>query len=185
MRYNTIRSLDISNGSGVGIAAFLQGCPFNPHCENCFNPETWDFNGGKEWTKDVEDKFIELASRPYIRRVSLLGGEPLAGQNLDGVLNLVNKIRLSLPNKTIWLYTGYDFDSIKHSFEESKKMLQAPWKESSIKRWKIISQCDVLVDGRYIDSQRNPSLKWKGSENQRVIDIPESLKQGKVILYST
>ena len=105
MRYNQIRECDIANGEGIGVALFVQGCHFK--CKNCFNPETWDFNGGKEWTPEVEDKFIELASRPYIKRISLLGGECLADENLDGVLNLVNRFRLLLPEKTIWLYTGY------------------------------------------------------------------------------
>lgn len=181
MRYAQVRECDVSNGENVGISLFVQGCPF--HCKNCFNPETWDFNGGKEWTQEVEDKFIELANRPYIKRISILGGEPLAEQNLDGVLKLVNKFRLSCPNKTIWLYTGFDFDFVRHSFEESKKMLQVSWKDSAIKRWDIISNCDILIDGRYIESQRNPSLHWRGSSNQRVIDVQESLKQNRIILF--
>ena len=105
IHYASIRNLDISNGEGVGVALFVQGCPFNPHCYNCFNPETWNFNGGKEWTPEVEDKFIELASRPYIKRISLLGGEPLADENLDGVLHLIDRFRLSFPNKSIWIYS--------------------------------------------------------------------------------
>ena len=181
MRYAQVRECDVSNGENVGISLFVQGCPF--HCKNCFNPETWDFNGGKEWTQEVEDKFIELANRPYIKRISILGGEPLAEQNLDGVLKLVNKFRLSCPNKTIWLYTGFDLDFVRHSFEESKKMLQVSWKDSAIKRWDIISNCDILIDGRYIESQRNPSLHWRGSSNQRVIDVQESLKQNRIILF--
>lgn len=105
IRYAQIRSLDLSNGEGIGVALFVQGCNF--HCKNCFNPETWDFNGGKEWTQEVKNKFLELANRPYIKRISILGGEPLADENIDDVLDLVNKIRHSLPKKTIWLYTGY------------------------------------------------------------------------------
>lgn len=181
MRYNQIRECDIANGEGIGIALFVQGCHFK--CKNCFNPETWDFNGGKEWTPEVEDKFIELASRPYIKRISLLGGECLADENLDEILKLVNRIRLLMPEKTIWLYTGYEWEFIKDSFEESKKFLQASWKDNLIKRYKIVSQCDVLVDGRYVDSLRNVTAKWRGSSNQRVIDIQESLKQNKVVLY--
>ena len=101
MRYASIRSMDISNGEGVGISLFVQGCHF--HCKNCFNKDTWDFNGGKEWTQDTEDKLIELANKPYIKRLSILGGEPLADENLDGVLHLVDRFRLLLPSKTIWL----------------------------------------------------------------------------------
>ena len=108
IHYASIRNLDISNGEGIGVALFVQGCPFNPHCYNCFNPNTWDFNGGKEWTPETEDKLIELASRPYIKRLSILGGEPLADENLDGVLHLVDRFCLLLPNKSIWLYSGYE-----------------------------------------------------------------------------
>lgn len=192
MRYASIRELDISNGENVGISLFVQGCP-EPHCKNCFNPETWDFNSGKEWTQEVEDKFIELASRPYIKRISILGGEPFAEQNLDGVLNLIHKLRLSCPNKSIWLYTGFEWDTIHDNtlqnmyengigglslIEEVEETL-----EFVKKRRKIISQCDVLIDGKYIDSQRDITLKYRGSSNQRVIDVQKSLEQNRIVLY--
>ena len=193
IRYASIRNMDISNGEGVGVALFVQGCPFNPHCYNCFNTDTWDFNGGKKWTQEVEDKLIELANKPYIKRLSILGGEPLADENLDGVLHLVDRFRLSLPNKSIWLYSGYEL-SLKKEYipvddfwndedEEYYRFITDP-KDNNIsdfKRSVIISKCDVVIDGRYIDSQRNPSKKFAGSDNQRVISITESLKQGKVI----
>jgi anaerobic ribonucleoside-triphosphate reductase activating protein len=202
--------MDISNGEGVGVSLFVQGC--DRHCFNCFNSETWDFNGGKEWTEETKNKFMELIDRPYIRRISILGGEPLAEQNLDDVLSLIkeirekypifqnpnsknigksrvledensNEIRISFPKKTIWLYTGYKFAQIKDAFMKSKKWLQASWKHSAITRWDIISNIDVLVDGEYIDEQKDLTLKWRGSKNQRVISVPETLKQGKVVLY--
>ena len=201
MRYASIRELDISNGEGVGVALFVQGCRFA--CKNCFNPETWDFNGGKEWTNEVKEKFLELIDRPYIKRVSLLGGECLADENLDGVLDLVteinkrynipqdivcnnnsdrnilnensDEIRLSLPNKSIWLYTGYTWDQI---FTDGVFLTRdcAGWK-----RREIVKQCTVMVDGRYIDSQRDITLKWRGSKNQKVILIKESLRKGEII----
>lgn len=144
----------------------MQGCPFR--CYNCFNPETWDFNGGKEWNEEIENKFMELAKRPYIKRISILGGEPLADKNLQGVLNLVNKIRLLLPQKTIWIYTGYTWEQcLEHQI-----------------RKEIVTICDVLVDGEYIDSQRDITLKWRGSSNQRVINIQETLAKNKIILHS-
>lgn len=144
----------------------MQGCPFR--CYNCFNPETWDFNGGKEWNEEIENKFMELAKRPYIKRISILGGEPLADKNLQGVLNLVNKIRLLLPQKTIWVYTGYTWEQcLEHQI-----------------RKEIVTICDVLVDGEYIDSQRDITLKWRGSRNQRVINIQETLAKNKIILHS-
>ena len=193
MRYASIRSMDISNGERVGISLFVQGCRFC--CSNCFNKDTWDFNGGKEWTPEVEDKFIELASRPYIKRISILGGEPLADENLDGVLNLINKIRLLMPEKTIWLYTGYKAKLIQESIktddfwndiDEEYSYFSFEPRDSFINTWKrikITKLVDVLVDGRYIDSQRDISLRWRGSKNQRVIDIKESLQQGEVVLY--
>lgn len=187
MRYAQVRSMDISNGEGIGVSLFVQGCPFNPHCYNCFNPDTWDFNGGKEWTQDTEDKLIELASRPYIKRLSILGGEPLADENLDGVLHLVNRFRLSLPNKSIWIYSGFTWESIMN-YEPSETDDFDYIEESYVdglyeKRKQIISQCTVMVDGRYIDSQRNPSKKWAGSDNQRVIDIRKSLEQNQIVLH--
>lgn len=193
MRYASIRSMDISNGEGVGISLFVQGCHF--HCKNCFNPETWDFNGGKEWTPEVEDKFIELASRPYIKRISLLGGECLADENLDGVLNLVNKIRLLMPEKTIWLYTGFTWEQLTKNLsrlhmldylllEEYEKEERFSSKEYlAWKRFNILKNVDVLVDGRYIEELRDITLKWRGSSNQRVINAQESLKQNKIILH--
>ena len=159
-----MRSLDISNGEGTGVALFVQGCPFR--CHNCFNAETWDFNSGKEWALEAENQFIELASKPYISRVSILGGEPLADENLEDVLKLVNKIRLLLPDKTIWLYTGYLWrDLMKNDLRKA-----------------IVSQCDIVVDGQYIESLRDTTLEWRGSSNQRVIDVQETLKSNSLIL---
>ena len=207
IHYASIRNLDISNGEGIGVALFVQGCHF--HCYNCFNTETWDFNGGKEWTQEVKEKFLELIDRPYIKRVSILGGEPLADENLDDVLDLVTEInkrynfqkvdsvnpckmgvsevknsdrfRLSLPNKSIWLYSGYTWNQVMNpvitdDFNPSRDELPH-------KRKEIVKQCTVMVDGKYIDSQRDISLKWRGSDNQRVIDIRQSLEQNRIVLH--
>ena len=213
MRYAQIRSMDISNGEGVGVSLFVQGC--DRHCFNCFNSETWNFNGGKEWTEETKNKFMELIDRPYIKRISILGGEPLAEQNLDGVLSLIkeirekypisqnpnsenigksrvledensNEIRISFPEKTIWLYTGFEWDQIMDikviqpifSCKDLENKIQ-----NVLKRQEIIKQCDVLVDGEYIDEQKDLTLKWCGSSNQRVIDVKQSIKQRKVVLY--
>ena len=184
MRYAQIRELDVSNGEGIGVALFVQGCHF--HCYNCFNPDTWDFNGGKEWTPEIEDKLIELASRPYIKRLSILGGEPLADENLDGVLHLVDRFRLLFSNKSIWIYSGYTWEECQPFSEEGllKGSDFAPNLQKILyKRQQIIALCDVMVDGRYIDSQRNPSKKWAGSDNQRVIDTRKSLEQNKIVLH--
>lgn len=192
IHYAQIRECDVSNGEGIGVALFVQGCKFR--CYNCFNPDTWDFNGGKEWTQEVKNKFLELANRPYIKRISILGGDPLAEENLDGVLDLINEFRLSLPQKTIWLYTGYQTKEIY-----KKHFILSPSAEDIVnthtdfevieesindkKRSKIISQSDVLIDGQYIDSQRDITLPWRGSANQRVIDIKQSLQKGEIVLW--
>ena len=176
IRYAQIRSLDLSNGEGVGVALFVQGCHF--HCPNCFNPETWDFNGGKEWTEEVKNKFLELANRPYIKRISILGGEPLAEENIDGVLDLVNRIRLLSPQKSIWLYTGYDFvDILKDAAEKKDK--------ESLMRFMILKNVDILVDGKFIEFMRDITLPYKGSKNQRLIDIQKSLQKGEIVLWQT
>nr|DAD59583.1 MAG TPA: 4Fe-4S single cluster domain protein [Bacteriophage sp.] len=177
MRYAQIRAMDISNGEGVGVSLFVQGCPF--HCFGCFNSETWDFNGGKEWTKETKDKFMKLIDKPYIRRVSFLGGECLAEQNLDGVLDLIKEIRISFPTKTIWLYTGYSYSEIFRG----QSLCLSQEGLNNFKRREIIKQCDVLVDGEYIDEQKDLTLKFRGSKNQRVIDVQQTLKQEKVVLY--
>ena len=173
IRYAQIRSMDLSNGEGIGIALFVQGCPFEPHCKGCFNPETWDFSGGKEWTDETKEKFMELANRPYIKRISILGGEPLAEENLDNVLDLVNEIRLSLPQKSIWLYSGYSWSDV--------------WCNDAsinhIKRQQIVTECDVFIDGRYMDSQRDITLPYRGSKNQHIIDVKRSLQKGEMVLW--
>lgn len=184
MRYAQIRSMDISNGEGVGVSLFVQGCPL--HCKNCFNSDTWDFNGGKEWTEEIKDRFMKLIDRPYIKRVSFLGGECLAEQNLDEVLKLVKEIRISFPEKTIWLYTGFCWNDIMCSFaglQADYVVLDKKDIEAWEKRREIISNVDVLVDGEYIDEQRDITLKWRGSSNQRVISVVDSLAQGKIVLY--
>lgn len=174
MNYASIREMDISNGESIGVALFVQGCHF--HCKNCFNSETWDFNGGKEWTEDIKNKFLKLIDKPYINRISILGGEPLADENVENVLKLVNEIRISFPNKNIWIYSGY-------TIEEAIKKTGLTYNDIQLKRFNILKQCDVLVDGRYIDSERDITLKWRGSKNQRVIDLKKTYQEKRIVLY--
>lgn len=183
MRYASIRNLDISNGANIGVALFVQGCDRNPHCKNCFNSETWDFNSGKEWTEKTKNKFMELIDKPYINRISVLGGEPLAEQNLNEVLSLIKEIRISYPEKSIWLYTGYNFDLLNSKYNEYKYTPFAVNADEWLTRWEIISNVDILVDGEYIDEQKDLSLKFRGSKNQRVIDVKQSIAQNKMVLY--
>lgn len=173
MRYAQIIPFEVCNGKGAGTSLFTQGCRF--HCKNCFNKETWDFNGGKEWTNEIENKFFELVNRPYIKRVSILGGEPLAEENVHDVFDIIVKLKVDYPEKNIWLYTGYQFeDIINNSLKNTETTL----------REKVVKMCDVLVDGRYIDKLRDLTLKFRGSSNQRVISVKESLKENKIVLYN-
>ena len=186
MRFASMRNLDISNGEGVGVSLFVQGC--DRHCFNCFNPDTWDFNGGKEWTEETKNKFIKLIDRPYINRISVLGGEPLAEQNLDEVLSLIKEIRISFPEKTIWLYTGFRWEELimydsYNSFIPLEVNLRKDIYELYTKRHQIIELCNIVVDGEYIDEQKDLSLRFRGSKNQRVIDVKQSLAKNKVVLY--
>jgi anaerobic ribonucleoside-triphosphate reductase activating protein len=157
--------MDISNGPGVGVSLFVQGCHL--HCKGCFNSTAWDFNGGKEWNDDVKQKFLELASKPYIKRISILGGEPLSPENSYDLYELITEIKDKLPDKVIWLYTGYLFEYAINNQSNRK----------------ILELCDVVVDDRYVEELKDIGLPWCGSSNQRVIDVQETLKQNKIVLY--
>ena len=172
------------NGDGLRVVLWLSGCSHN--CYKCQNPQTHDPNSGILFDEKAEEELFRELSKDYISGLTLTGGDPLHENNLDGVLNLVNKIRLSFPNKSIWIYSGYSFTELFMYDDQIKKnpnYLRKDIMEIYKKRQEIVKQCTVMVDGRYIDSQRNPSKKWAGSDNQRVISIQESIKQGKVVLY--
>ena len=173
MNYHNITYPDMNNGDGLRVVLWLSGC--SHHCYNCQNPQTWDANSGIPFDESAKKELFRELEKDYISGLTLSGGDPLHEANLDGVLDLVNRFRLSFPNKSIWIYSGYQWSEI---FNDGVYLTKncVGWK-----RREIIKQCTVMVDGRYIDSQRNPQAKWKGSDNQRVINIPESLKQGKVI----
>ena len=162
MRYNTIRKMDIANGPGVRVSIFMQGCAF--HCENCFNKETWDFDKGEEFTDEVIDNVIELCKPSFIKGLSILGGEPWHPKNIDGTTKLVKRFKEVFPDKTVWSWSGYTF-------------------EDYLSKQEGIKYVDVVVDGRFVDSLKNPTLKFKGSSNQRVIDVAKSLEKKEVILY--
>lgn len=160
LRYNKIRKMDIANGPGVRVSIFMQGCTFN--CKNCFNPETHDFNGGKEFNEKTIERVLELCDNDNIVGLSILGGEPMHPNNIEGTTKLAKAFKSKYPNKSLWAWTGFLF-------------------EKNIKDKEIAKYLDVLVDGQYIEELYNPKLKWKGSENQRVIDVQKSLKENKVI----
>ena len=184
MNYHTITYPDQNNGDGLRVVLWLSGC--SHHCYNCQNPQTWDANSGIPFDESAKKELFRELDKDYISGLTLTGGDPLFESNLDGVLELVNEIRLSFPNKSIWLYSGYQRAECQPFNEDGllKPDKFAPNLQKILqKRYEVISRCNVMVDGRYIDSQRNPSKKWAGSDNQRVINIQESLKQGKVVLY--
>ena len=158
MRYNLIRKMDISNGPGVRVSIFMQGCSF--HCKNCFNPETWDFEGGQEFTEDTINKVLELSDKKEVKGLSILGGEPMHPTNIEGTTKLAKAFKEKYPEKNIWAWSGFKYEDIKNN--------------------DVFNYIDVFVDGQYKDELHDPTLKWRGSSNQRVIDIKESKKQNKV-----
>ena len=160
MRYNLIRKMDISNGPGVRVSIFMQGCPF--HCKNCFNPETWDFEGGKEFTQETIDKVLELSNKNEVKGLSILGGEPMAPTNIEGTAKLAKAFKEKYPDKNVWAWSGYKYEQIKD--QDALKYI------------------DVLVDGRFEIMNRNEELKFKGSTNQRIIDVKKSLEYGNIIV---
>lgn len=185
MNYAQVRSMDISNGEGIGVSLFVQGCDF--HCKNCFNSETWEFSKGQEWNEKTKNQFLKLVEKPFIQRVSILGGEPLHPKNVQNVLKIVDEIRVSYPTKNIWLYTGYTWEEIwiKDNIKTGDKIQDMREKAIKNLRRQIISMCDVLIDGRYVDELRDVSLHWRGSSNQRVINVQETLKQKQILLWES
>lgn len=163
MRYNLIDECEAINGEGFGVSLYTQGCPH--HCLGCFNPETWDFNKGKEWTQAEEDLIIKLLKPDYIKRLTIVGGEPLIERNIKPLTALLKRVRHIYPDKNIWLYTGGNFE-----FESTRCN-------------DLIQYINVIIDGQFKKDLRDITLKWKGSSNQRVIDVQKSLKKGEVVLY--
>ena len=161
MHYNKIRKMDVSNGPGIRVSIFMQGCTFN--CKNCFNPNTHDFNGGKEFNDKTIEKVLELCNQEYIQGLSILGGEPLHPKNIVGSTKLAKSFKEKYPNKTLWVWTGFNYEYLQNH--------------------EIFNYIDVLVDGQYVDELHDFTLKWCGSSNQRVIDIKKSKSNKKVVLY--
>ena len=163
MNYATIKKTDVANGPGVRVSLFVSGCTH--HCKGCFNSEAWDFHYGQAYTEETEQEILQALAPDYIRGLSLLGGEPMEPENRGAVLSLVKKVREQYPQKTIWCYTGLTFEQI----------LTHPSQRA------LLERVDVLVDGPFILAQRDPDLVFRGSANQRVIDVPASLCRGEVV----
>ena len=169
MYYADLKKYDIANGFGVRVSLFVSGCPH--HCKNCFNEVAWDYKYGKPFTAETIDEIVESLDKSYIKGLSLLGGEPMDPKNQEGLLPLLRAVKNALPDKDIWCYTGYLFD---------KEILDimAPKYEFTKE---ILSYIDVLVDGRFVESMADKGLVFRGSRNQRVIDVKKSLELKKVV----
>ena len=172
MNYAEIKNVDIANGPGVRISLFVSGCPH--HCKGCFNEMTWDFTYGKPYTRETIDYVLELLKPAYIRGITFLGGEPMAPANQGEVLNTMRKIKEHYPDKDIWLYTGYLFDT-----DIIGKMT-----DTLPHTREILSYIDVMVDGPFIEEKKNLNLQSRGSENQRIIDMKRTLADGHIVLWT-
>lgn len=171
MKYATIKEIDVANGPGIRVSLFVSGCTH--HCKGCFNPETWNFNYGDDFTYEVEDRIIEAMKPAYIKGLSLLGGEPFEPQNQEALLPFLRRVKAAYPDKTVWCYSGYDFE---------KDMLTGnlgPWEITH----EMLTLIDVLVDGEFVLEKKNPNLRFRGSENQRVIRVADSLSSDTVVLW--
>lgn len=165
MNYHNIKTDDMLNGDGLRVTCWVSGCSIR--CFNCYNPQTWDFNSGIPFTDDTMQEILYDLSKPYIKGLTLSGGHPLDPHNAPEVLKIVKRVKMVFPNKDIWIYTGYVWEDII--------------KDDTLKE--ILKRTDVLVDGAYVDELRDISLPFRGSSNQRIIDVQESLKQNQVILW--
>ena len=169
MNYGTIKNCDIANGTGVRVSLFVSGC--RNHCPGCFQPETWDFGYGQPFTEETENELLQLLEPGYINGLTLLGGDPFEPENQRVLLPFLRKVRATFSSKDIWAYTGYTWEQLisgnhRSSLPETKEML---------------SLIDVLVDGPFVEAKKNIRLRFRGSENQRVIDVGQSLKTGRVV----
>ena len=171
MNYATIKKTDIANGTGVRVSLFVSGCTH--HCKGCFQPETWDFSYGEPFTQDVIDTILHSLEPAYVAGLTLLGGEPFEPKNQRALLPFLRRVRRELPQKTIWSFTGF-------TWEELHDPTAYPRCEVTDE---LLSLLDVLVDGRYVDALHDISLRFRGSSNQRIIDVPKTLQSGTLTLW--
>lgn len=187
VRIAQIRSMDISNGTGIGISIWTQGCPY--HCKNCHNPQTWSMDSGKEIQPNEESELLELIKKDYITRLSILGGEPFLPRNVKYLANLIYAAKQIKPNIKIWLWTGSTFEALynlatirgEESFDKILESLDWSLKGKNELEY-ILNNLDYMIDGRFIQEQKDLTLKFRGSKNQRILDMPASMSAGKAIL---
>lgn len=179
INYHNITYPDQNNGDGLRVVLWLSGC--HHHCENCQNPQTWNPDSGIKFDESAKQEIFEQLEKDYISGITFSGGDPLAKENIEEVYNLIDTIRQKFPDKTIWLYSGYTWSDIFDS--SSDNQILAKYLEEKIIRKLIVKNCDVFVDGRFIEKLKDVTLHWVGSNNQRIIDVKKSLEIGDVILY--
>ena len=170
MHYSTIKDCDIANGIGVRITLFVSGC--TNHCKNCFQPQTWDFNFGEPFTEETEEKLLEMLKPDYINGLTLLGGEPMEPQNQRALVPFLKRVREAYPNKNIWCFTGFTYEVLKTDGSHPRCEVTD----------EMLSLIDVLVDGRYVDELKDLTLQFRGSSNQRLIDMVKTRENGEVTL---
>ena len=170
MRYGEIKICDIANGEGVRVTLFVSGCTH--HCKGCFNPDTWDFDYGMPYTTETEESITDMLRPSYINGLTLLGGEPMEPDNQRALLSLVKRVKLLFPEKDIWCYSGYTFEELT---EESRARCECTDE--------LLSYIDVLVDGEFVEEKKNISLAFRGSENQRIIDLKKTFEKGDIVIY--
>ena len=171
MYYGEIKNCDIANGEGVRVTLFVSGC--TNHCKNCFQPQTWDFDYGQPFTEETIEELLALLKPDYIKGLTLLGGEPFEPQNQGPIVELLRRVKAAYPEKSIWAFSGYLFD---------RDILSGKLGDRETIR-EDLSYLDVLVDGPFVEARKNLSLRFRGSENQRIIDVPASLASGTVVLW--
>lgn len=180
MNYHNILHDDIRNGSGLRVTLFISGC--NHYCNNCQNPQTWDSNSGIEFDSNAKEEIFEQLSKDYIDGITFSGGDPLYKTNVEEVFSLIQEIQKRFPTKTIWLYTGYEFEDIFDITDEVSKSDDKIF-ENQIRR-AIVLNCDVVVDGKFVDDLKDVKYHWAGSTNQRVIDVYKTINNNmNVVLY--
>lgn len=175
-----IDKASISNGTGVRVVLWCAGC--TQKCQGCFNPETWDFNAGQLFDKDAKEYLFEKLSKLYIQGITFSGGHPLECQNVVDVYNLIQEIKTRFPDKDIWLYTGYELN-INNFTTRIRGITEQDTHHNNINS--VLNLCDVVVDGPFIESQRDLTLAFRGSKNQRLIDVKKTIAQNKIVLYET
>lgn len=169
MNYADIKKIDVANGEGVRVSVFVSGC--NHHCKGCFNQCAWDFNYGKEFTEKEEQQIIDYMNHDYISGLSLLGGEPLEPKNQEGLLPLVKKVKEKFPDKNIWCYTGFDFE---------KDVVGKMAKNNETTR-ELLKYIDIIVDGKFEEDKKDLKLQFRGSSNQKIVDVKKSLQTGQIV----